>query len=295
MHSGGLIVLWKSAGKTSFEALSPVKRQLPGAKVGHAGTLDKFATGVLVVLVGRMTRLMARLQHAIKTYEAVFRFGTETETLDPEGAVVRERSVPDRRTIESRLPGFKGQITQYPPAFSAVHVDGERAYRRARRGETVRMHSREVRIEELSLLEWDPPDARVRVMCSGGTYVRSLARDLAEACDSCAYVRELTRTAVGPFGQGEAVDPRELDPEVHLIPPEQFVRRLPGVNCAVIKMEQAGRIANGAPLTDDRIHDPPREDGLVAVYTRNGSFVALADRRNGYYEYQVVVPEAVSG
>jgi tRNA pseudouridine55 synthase len=184
--ASGIILLDKEPGCTSFQALSGLKRKLGTRHIGHAGTLDKFAEGLLVVLVGPCTRLAPLLQGLDKEYVARIRFGIETDTLDPEGEPVAEAPVPELETIQSAFPKLTGEILQVPPAYSAVHVKGARASKLARKGLTPELTARTVRINRIDLLGYDPPDLMIRVSCSKGTYIRSLARDLALLCGSRA-------------------------------------------------------------------------------------------------------------
>ncbi|MDR1444371.1 MAG: tRNA pseudouridine(55) synthase TruB [Treponema sp.] len=203
----GFLLLDKSPGQTSFEALWAVKKALGTGKVGHTGTLDKFASGLLIVLAGRATRLSPWISHCDKTYLAAIFFGTETDTLDPEGSAAARGPVPSRQQFEEVLPRFRGNILQTPPLYSAIHLDGRRASELARAGEKPEMKARPVTIYELRLVSWEPPLARILVRCSGGAYIRSLARDLALACGSRAHLAELRRLAVAGFSVEAALCP----------------------------------------------------------------------------------------
>ncbi|GHT68697.1 hypothetical protein FACS1894110_16860 [Spirochaetia bacterium] len=198
-EKSGLLLLNKKSGLTSFDSLNAVKKALGTGKVGHTGTLDKFASGLLVVLAGRAVKLTPWFSLCTKEYEGTIRFGAETDTLDPEGEIVAEGPVPSREALEKALPLFQGDILQTPPLYSAIHVDGKRASERARSGESLEMKKRPVTIHALELLSWEPPLARVRVRCSSGTYIRSLARDIALAAGSRAHLVALKRTQVAGF------------------------------------------------------------------------------------------------
>ncbi|GHU20019.1 hypothetical protein FACS1894163_13050 [Spirochaetia bacterium] len=198
-EKSGILLLNKKSGLTSFDSLNSVKKALGTGKVGHTGTLDKFASGLLVVLAGRAVKLTPWFSLCAKEYEGTIRFGIETDTLDPEGAVVGEGPVPDREALEKALPLFRGDILQAPPLYSAIHIDGKRASERARSGESLEMKKRPVTIHALELLSWEPPLARIRVRCSSGTYIRSLARDIAIAAGSRAHLVALKRTQVAGF------------------------------------------------------------------------------------------------
>jgi tRNA pseudouridine55 synthase len=198
----GIINLDKPAGMSSARAVAAVKRLLPrGTKVGHAGTLDPFATGVLLLLVGRATRSCERLMDEPKQYEATVRFGATTETDDPESPQVptpgAAPAAPAR--VHAAAATFVGDILQRPPAYSAMKVGGHRSYDLARRGNLVRHEPRPVRVYGIEVLGYDWPLLRLRIDCGRGTYIRSIARDLGEALGVGGYLTELRRTRVGPF------------------------------------------------------------------------------------------------
>ena len=195
----GLILLNKSPGITSFDALRDIKRALGTGKVGHTGTLDKFAGGLLIVLVGKALRLSQWFTHCDKKYEGRICFGAETDTLDPEGSVIAEAAVPLREDVENVLSRFTGEKMQAPPAYSAIHVDGKRASSLARAGAPPEMKKRAVSVYKLELRSWQPPYADIFVHCSSGTYIRSLARDIALAAGSRGYLTSLLRTQIADF------------------------------------------------------------------------------------------------
>ena len=184
----GVVLADKPAGISSHDVVDRARRALGRRRVGHAGTLDPFATGLLLILVGRATRLQRYLVELPKTYEAVARFGAVSSTGDPEGEIVETGVIPETLTLPT------GTITQRPPAYSAVKIAGERAYKRARRGEHVEPPERDVRVDAFELLWREGDRAGFRIVCSSGTYVRSLIADLGDA-----YCLELRRTAIGPF------------------------------------------------------------------------------------------------
>ncbi|MCL2229622.1 MAG: tRNA pseudouridine(55) synthase TruB [Treponema sp.] len=199
MENSGLILFNKPSGITSFDALRDIKRALGTGKVGHTGTLDKFASGLLIVLVGKALRLSKWFTHCDKKYEGRIFFGNETDTLDPEGDIIAKAPLPTRRQIEDTLPQFTGEIMQAPPSFSAIHIDGKRASVLAREGKMPEMQKRPVTIYDLKLSNWEPPFADIFVHCSSGTYIRSLARDIAIAAGSRAHLCELKRTQIAGF------------------------------------------------------------------------------------------------
>jgi len=200
MH--GLLVVDKGEDISSARAIEPVKRALRMRKrVGHAGTLDPFATGVLIVLFGDVTRLTESLTDLPKVYRATVIFGERTDTLDIEGEVV-ERADPGPSApsgLEASLGEFVGEIEQVPPAYSALKVGGRPAYRLARKGEAPELASRRVKVHEIKLLEDRWPEVEIEVVCGSGTYLRALARDIGERLGFPASLRALRRTAIGPF------------------------------------------------------------------------------------------------
>ena len=206
----GILVIDKPIGPTSHDIVGLVRRLAATRRVGHGGTLDPFATGVLPIFLGRATRVVEFHLKDDKAYRATVCFGESSSTDDLEGE--REPSkgpAPTRETVEAALPAFTGPIEQRPPAYSAIKVGGRRAYAMARAGETVELASRGVTIHGLDLVEWDETDpqrpyAVIDVTCSAGTYIRSLARDLGASLGTAAYLGALRRTAAGPFGGAEA-------------------------------------------------------------------------------------------
>lgn len=250
------MLLDKPAGISSFQCLAPVKRALGSRRVGHVGTLDPFAGGLLGAVVRRATRLAPLLSGLQKRYAAVIRFGVETDTLDPEGRVVREAPVPELERIRRALPALLGRIRQRPPSYSAVQVGGQRAYALARRGEQPELPQREVTVAAADLLHWRPPELTVALTVSAGTYVRSWARDLGAAAGSCASVVRLQRTAIGPFGSGEAVPPEQFRPH-HVLPPAAFLPRLPGVRTLQVRARFRQRLLRGQALSADLFTAPP--------------------------------------
>lgn len=205
-----ILVIDKPSGPTSFAVVKRVRAMLGirDEKVGHGGTLDPFATGVLPICVGEGTKVLQFLLDADKSYEAQLRFGVETDTLDRTGEVVAEHALGalDAAAVESALAQFRGVIEQVPPMYSALKRDGRPLYAYARKGETVERTPRKLTIHELTLLGFEPPDrARVAIRCSKGTYIRSLAADLGQWLGVGAHLVELRRTASGPFRLDQAL------------------------------------------------------------------------------------------
>ena len=203
--AGRIILLAKQPGLTSFASLYTVKRAFKTSKVGHTGTLDSFAEGLLVVCTGSLTRLAGRITQFDKTYEAVIRFGEETDTLECTGSVVKTAPLPSKSDFEKAVSRFTGNIMQMPPAFSALHVGGARASDLVRQGKNIELSPRPVTVYESKILEIAEDSsgavnaARVLFKVSKGTYIRSLARDIGAECKSAAYLAGLRRTQVGDF------------------------------------------------------------------------------------------------
>jgi tRNA pseudouridine55 synthase len=242
--SDGVVLVDKPAGVTSHDVVAAHRRRLR-AKVGHAGTLDPFATGLLLILVGRATRVQRFLMALPKRYETVARLGWTSTTGDPEGEIAR-----GREPALENLP--TGTIRQRPPAYSAVKVGGQRAYALARRGETVEVPEREVQVSRFELLWREGERAGFEIDCSSGTYVRSLIADLGDA-----YCLELRRTAIGPFEVADADDER-------IVPLDDALGFLPAVELAGDDARRAGHgvAVRGAADGVVRLRD---EDGLIAV------------------------------
>ncbi len=261
--------------------------------MGHTGTLDRFATGLLVVLCGAFTKLASQVTGLEKTYVATLRFGAETDTLDPEGEVVAEAPVPSEETVRSRAASFVGSLRQTPPSFSAVHHEGERAYRKARRGELPELEARSVHVYALDVLAVGLPEAVVRVRCSKGTYVRALARDLGLACGSRAYLTALERVSVGPFHVEESVRPDEFDPERDVLFPRDALSRIPGLQVVSARPESERRIAGGGVLQPEDLRDDRGTAPTLAVLDREDRLLAVVDRGEQGFRYRFVVPGLV--
>jgi tRNA pseudouridine55 synthase len=249
----GFLCIDKPCGPSSFSVVAKVKRLFRTAKVGHAGTLDPAASGLLIIALGTATRLLPYLSIEPKRYRFGIRFGVTTDTLDAQGTVVRSGgSIPSMAAIESALPGFTGTIQQAPPEYSAIKIGGERAYRLAREGRAVAMPLRPVTIGAFALLHYDPDAGRAafEIRCSGGTYVRSLARDLAARLGTFGHAFEIRRLAAGPFTVETAVGLETLeksnDATEHLLPVEKVFAGMPS---AVIDEQQLAIIETGRDLS----------------------------------------------
>ncbi len=201
-QEGAILPVDKPKGHPSFDVVEVVRNETGVQKVGHAGTLDPLATGLLIILVARpATRLQEACMHLSKIYEATLRLGEKTPSHDTETEVV-ERTDPSgvtRPDLDDAREEFVGTVQQVPPMYSAVRVEGERLYEKARRGETVERPPRQVHIDRFELIDWSPPEVSVRIECSKGTYIRALARDLGEKLGVGAHLTVLRRTAIGAF------------------------------------------------------------------------------------------------
>ena len=284
----GLLLVDKPAGVTSHDVVAAVRRGVRERRAGHAGTLDPFATGLLVVLLGRATRLLPHLAGEPKVYEAEIRFGAETDTEDLDGIVVREAPRPSLDVLRAAIPALTGAIRQIPPAYSAKRVDGRRAYERARAGEEVTLPAVPITVHAWELVGHDgPADAvetlRVRVTCGGGTYVRSLARDLARAAGSAAHLGALRRTQAGPFRVAEACTLADLRDGIATVRPP--LDALPHLPREVVDAAGAARLARGmdVPAT-------VAGDWAALVLDADGSLVALGERNgSGRWQPRVVL------
>ena len=249
----GWLVVDKPAGMTSTAVVNKVRWALAAKKAGHAGTLDPEATGVLAVAIGEATKTVPYVTDALKCYRFTVRLGAATNTDDAEGEVIASSETrPSDEEIKEALNGFVGEIMQVPPQFSAVKIDGERAYKRARDGETMEIAARPLWVEELTLVS--RPDAdhvTLEMVCGKGGYVRSIARDLGETLGCLGHVRELRRTWSGPFDAEDGVTIEDVDalaktPELdaRLLPVEAGLADLPEATCTP---EGATRLRNGNP------------------------------------------------
>ncbi len=260
----GLLLIDKPKGITSHDAVDAVRRALGIRKVGHAGTLDPMATGLLVMGVGRATRLLRFLGDRDKEYEGTGRLGQETDTLDAEGEVVRTWPVDvSEAEVARAMAGLTGELRQRPPAYSAVKVGGRRLHREARAGREVRAQPRTVRVDVFELRAFDGRDVDFRVVCSGGTYVRSLVADLGGRLGTGAHLTRLVRTRIGLFRVLDASPPDALDP---LLPLERAVAHLPRLE---LSEDEAEAARHGRPL------GPPDGPGYHAAFDPQGRLVGV--------------------
>ena len=265
----GLLLVDKPSGMTSHDVVDAERRALGTRKIGHAGTLDPMATGLLVLGVGRATRLLRYLGMLAKTYEGTARLGEETDTLDADGELVRTSSVDaSRNDVELAAAALVGDSMQIPPAYSAVKVGGRRLYAEARAGRHVKAAPRPITVEAFEVTAYDGRDVGFRVTCSGGTYVRVLAADLGAALGCGAHLVALRRTGIGPFDVAEASPPGAGEP----LPLERAVAHLPRIE---LDEEEARAASHGRVLAPAGVEGPHAvfdpEGRLVGVYRDEGA------------------------
>ncbi len=275
----GLLNLNKPIGVTSRDVVDRVSRPLRKIKVGHAGTLDPLASGVLVVCVGAATRLIEYVQKMPKTYRATIRLGATSDTLDADGQVVEtvDPKVPNEDEILAALRTQVGTIEQMPPQFSALKVGGKRAYDLARAGQNVELAARPVEVYRVDLLKYEWPMLEVEIDCGSGTYIRSIARDVGEILGCGGLITVLTRTRIGPFRQDEAIDPETLSRETipGLLRPAADA--LAGLRSVTLGAEDVAKVARGQSIVVAEPFDP----GEVALIGPTGDLVAVAEVETG--------------
>lgn len=282
----GVILLDKPVGRSSNQALQDVKRLFSARKAGHTGSLDPFATGMLPICLGEATKTAGFMLDADKAYIATARLGTATSTGDTEGEVVSEEAVPDlsEADIESVLADFEGVIEQVPPMYSALKHEGKPLYKLAREGLEVEREAREVTIHSLVLESWQPPSLIFRVECSKGTYVRTLAEDLAKALGSCAHLDSLRRLSVTPFDPDAMVTLEALEAAreagrhlENLLPVDAGLEHWPK---AEITEGQGARFCHGNAVIVDG-----QQAGMVRVYEQGGRILGIGETRTDNQTY----------
>lgn len=305
---GGVLLLDKPAGPTSHDVVDRARAALDTRKVGHTGTLDPFASGLLILCAGRATRLSEYFHLPSKSYRAVLRLGVETETHDPEGEPVSESEAwrrVDEDDLRRALEAHTGRLRQVPPAYSAVSVDGRRAHRAARDGEEVELEARTVEVHELALDAFRPPEVRLTCRVSTGTYVRALARDVGRALGCGAHLRELRRTAVGPFGVDRAMGwddltragwrPAAEGAEPAWLPPAEALPWLPS---RALSDAEADRVRHGGrvPRGEVRPAPSPPEDGgdepPPVLLVHGDRLMAVAEAADDELQPRKVWPDA---
>lgn len=273
----GIVIIDKPAGWTSQDVVSKLRGVLRTRRIGHGGTLDPMATGVLPVFVGRATRGVEFFEHAEKTYEATLRLGLTTDTEDISGTVLEEKEVSiSEADFLGVLPQFRGKIQQIPPMYSALKVNGQKLYDLARKGKEVERRPREIEIFKLECLEFNGKEARLRVACSKGTYIRTLCKDIGQALGCGGCMAALRRVTAGEYTIDQAVSLEELvaaeNPERYLRPVDSMFHNFPA---HTLTPNQEKRCRNGNAFS---LSLP---DGTYRAYGQNGEFLMLAKVEDG--------------
>jgi tRNA pseudouridine55 synthase len=283
----GLLIIDKPGGMTSHDVVARVRRTLHMKRVGHAGTLDPMATGVLVIGVGKATRLLGHLALGDKDYVATIRLGASTTTDDAEGDVVsRSDGSWSREALDAAVAGLTGAISQVPPAFSAIKVAGQRAYAKARAGEDVELAARTVTVSGFAVTSVDGNDVEAEITCSSGTYIRSLARDVGVALGVGGHLAALRRTRVGPFGLDRSVGLEAF--MASAAPAESVVGMAESVGATFLRRDLSAEEAS--ELGFGRALDPSNAAGVHGAF-HDGRVLALIEDRDGKAK-PVVVFEA---
>jgi tRNA pseudouridine55 synthase len=281
----GLLLVDKPAGITSHDVVSIVRRSVHTPRVGHAGTLDPFATGLLVVLVGRGTRLLPFIDGEPKVYEATIALGTETETDDATGATTREAPLPTAHAIDEGIARLTGEIDQIPPAYSAKKVGGTRAYAAARRGKQLDLAPARVVIHRWEVLTRDDATLSARITCGGGTYIRALARDLGRLAGSAAHLATLRRIKSGVFDVADAATVDDI--RVGAISLRPLRDAIPSLATRELTDAELARVLHGNPVIDERA-----TLGRLALIDDHGELVAIAERSGIELRPKVVLRDA---
>jgi tRNA pseudouridine55 synthase len=274
----GLLLVDKPGGMTSHDVVDVVRRRLATRKVGHAGTLDPMATGLLVLGVGRATRLLRFLGGLPKTYEGSARLGVETTTLDADGDVTAERAVTATAAdVRAAMAGLVGDSLQAPPAYSAVKVGGRKLYEAARKGEVLEAAPRPIRVDAFELIAFRVPEVDFRVTCSGGTYVRVLVADVGSTLGCGAHLAALRRTTIGELDVREGVEPELVATP---LPMERAVAHLPRLE---LGSEEASAAGHG------RILGPAGIEGPYAVFAPDGTLIGVYEDEGPKARPQVIL------
>ncbi len=288
----GLLVVDKPAGWTSHDVVAKLRGATRQRRIGHAGTLDPDATGVLLVGLGRVTRLMRFLQETTKEYRGVVSFGVATDTLDAAGEELARQEMPDidATAVEAVLPQFRGAIEQVPPMVSALKIDGKRLHELAREGKVVDRKPRPVRIDRFEIEDFEPgafPRATVVVECSSGTYIRSLAADVGTALGGYAHLASLVRLRVGAFTLADATPLETLveDPVPHVVSPASALR---GMETVTVDAERQAAIANGKVF--DATMLTVVGPGPYAMLDAAGTLLAVYEEHGTGFKPSVVIP-----
>lgn len=277
----GILNINKPTGMTSHDVVAKIRKLLKQKRVGHAGTLDPAASGVLPICIGQATRVAEYLSESGKAYSAEIVFGIVTDTYDSEGTILRTSSTEELslQQVEEAILHFTGPQLQMPPRYSAIKLQGQPAYKRVRAGEEISLEPRPIVIYQLNILDWHPPRLTVAIECSKGTYIRSLAYDLGEYLKCGAYLDKLVRTRSGPFILSDSISLEQLADaiasgtlEAHLYPPDKALQDYPAI---VLDDPTAGNVRHGHAF--NYAEQPEHEFAQLArVYDGAGHFLAIA-------------------
>jgi tRNA pseudouridine55 synthase len=285
----GVLLIDKDEGESSFDVVKRIRREMNLKKVGHAGTLDPFATGLLIILLGQGTKLSPYLMSGEKRYLASINLGVETDTLDPTGRTIRTKSLPilNQEEIEKKFLEFVGEIEQSPPSFSAVNIKGQRSYKLARKGINVELKKKRVIIRSIDIVTIDMPEVTIDVRCSGGTYIRRLAADIGEKLGTVAHLGSLRRLSSGPFHVEDAI---KSGTDHVALPKSGILKRvislkdsLPDIMEVRVDVQRAKNIRNGRrpgweELSDGGVAGDFYE-GLIKIVSGRSLVAILAVRR----------------
>lgn len=279
--STSLLLVDKPAGVTSHDVVSLARRATGERRIGHHGTLDPFATGLLVLLVGRATRLAQFMEGEPKTYLATIRLGAETDTDDVDGSVIREASLPTEEAVDAAIAQLTGRIMQTPPAFSAKQVGGVRAYSAARRGRPVELKPAPVVVHEWVVESRTADEIVARIACGGGTYIRSLARDLGVLTGSAAHLASLRRLSSGPLHVNAANSVDQIrEGDTRFLSP---LDAMPALEPVVLNADQLRELAHGRALS------ATTDASIVAFVAADGTVVAVGRREGELWKPSVVL------
>jgi tRNA pseudouridine55 synthase len=272
--TSGVVIIDKPSGPTSHDIVARIRKKLKTREVGHAGTLDPMATGVLVVAIGEATKLVPYLTASDKTYEATIQLGIETDTLDAEGKEISRAPIPSELSLDEALEAERRRTKQIPPSISAIHVDGQRAHERARRGELVELEPRDVEVRSLDLVRAHTDTIDLILTVSKGYYVRALARDLAHALGTVGHLTRLRRTRSGSFDLEDACT---IDSELEILALAKAASR--ALPTATLTTKGTADAKNGRPISLEDIH--PQAPTPHAWLDESGALVAIGEIQEG--------------
>lgn len=292
-NTSGVIIIDKNSGFTSHDVVSIVRKALGIRRVGHCGTLDPLATGLLMICVGKYTRLSPWLMSVDKEYLSTFEFGSYSNTDDADGSItmLQENSHIEESLLRDKLTRFHGEIMQVPPIYSAIRVGGQRSYKRARNGGEVKLQPRSVTVDKIDLVRFSYPEAIFKIKCSKGTYIRSLARDLGKACGSAGYVSQLRRTKVGSIGIDSAITVEDLQKRCNQGDTDSCFTKISDVLVDIPhyhirhKTEYVKRFLNGNPIECET-----NKQGEHAVFDENDQLLGI-----GRISMNLLHPKTIMG